>query len=568
MRHSTSILHRGLRLHPLLLALLFGFFLLPTIVDAQQPEDQLYLPPQLVVSDPYGEIPAVRFYGKASPMNVPLLPKIFFDNPGEWVIPERFVQFRSPTETRDYRDTNDFASPVGLIGKYREILNIIGDRMRRMPSATLALRGGYSMQPGETPEIGRIRCEVVTDYLANVWEIDRTRISIVDPVCAVSSEANLARQQEAQSVTFLPSHPGIVAPIDYCHIVYSQNYASLDMHILPNIDPQRVAKIEVFGVDEKGRVIAGFGIRGSPDSSVYRAGISFIYWGNDPYSLSLKVRVTDTQGEERESEAQVLHPEIREFGRTKRTVSHIAVPFFDAGSATLSRRQKQLLRRSFERADSLLDNGHPRSHFISIRSVSSYDEDPAMAVADVATYLNAKRAVGDRHRLRGNVFRLLSPQYNEAELIDVPVYSEGFAFSDSAYQASLPLVPTIVSITKTASSDFHDSLGEVRVSGIIDYITDTLNIALLNDLLLRSTQDPPEETGLTPPNEAKTKKGQQARTVSGSENQVILSGPYPEERQYNRTVSIRLQPEDIYQATKKFIIESEAELRAVDEDRP
>src|SRR5690606_37069728 len=131
----------------------------------------LYFPPTLTVTHQFGAgKPKLGVTESITPSSTVLLPVLFFDNPGDWVVPERYQVFNGSFAAADYTDTNAVRD-WNPMGKYYELLNIVGYRMQEHPGTTIQLLAGYSTEPGEGPEIGDARSETVREYLTNVWHI-------------------------------------------------------------------------------------------------------------------------------------------------------------------------------------------------------------------------------------------------------------------------------------------------------------------------------------------------------------------------------------------------------------
>jgi outer membrane protein OmpA-like peptidoglycan-associated protein len=73
------------------------------------------------------------------------------------------------------------AAPTGRstrqLAVYRHILNIIGDRLRRNPGATITLVG-LSVPEGQGPRLGKARAEEIKRYLVRTFALNETRIAI------------------------------------------------------------------------------------------------------------------------------------------------------------------------------------------------------------------------------------------------------------------------------------------------------------------------------------------------------------------------------------------------------
>jgi len=109
----------------------------------------------------------------------PLLTYVFFDS-GSATIPNRYILFKSPDQTRNF---NDSTIPGGTLQKYYHVLNIVGYRMRMHPETKVEIVGNNSEQTdiGETIEVSKARGEIVYNYLINIWQIDPSRVTLLPP---------------------------------------------------------------------------------------------------------------------------------------------------------------------------------------------------------------------------------------------------------------------------------------------------------------------------------------------------------------------------------------------------
>ena len=137
----------------------------------------------LVVPDPQ-----VRF-SVIAPRNIPversvreifpLRNYVFFDI-GSKEIPERYVLLKKD-QVNGFQENNlELFTPKNLSGRsdrqmivYYNILNILGDRMAKNPSATVRLTGASL----EGPDDGRAMAEEVKRYLVSIFGIEATRIN-------------------------------------------------------------------------------------------------------------------------------------------------------------------------------------------------------------------------------------------------------------------------------------------------------------------------------------------------------------------------------------------------------
>jgi outer membrane protein OmpA-like peptidoglycan-associated protein len=141
------------------------------------------VPPPLVMPDPTvrfsviapRHIPAERIVRE----KFPLRNYVFF-NAGSTDIPDRYVLL-TKGQVKDFKeDQLEMFVPKNLSGRssrqmvvYYNILNILGDRMWKNPSATVRLTGA-SM---EGPEDGKAMAESIKRYLIDIFGIDASRIT-------------------------------------------------------------------------------------------------------------------------------------------------------------------------------------------------------------------------------------------------------------------------------------------------------------------------------------------------------------------------------------------------------
>ncbi|HLX13093.1 MAG TPA: outer membrane beta-barrel protein [Bacteroidota bacterium] len=109
----------------------------------------------------------------------PLSNYVFFEE-GSTEIPNRYVKL-TKVEAGSFKEGQlQEVRPISTVGRsgrqmtvYYNILNIVGDRMRNSPSATIFLSGASA----KGPQDGKARAEAIKRYLVEVFGIDSSRIT-------------------------------------------------------------------------------------------------------------------------------------------------------------------------------------------------------------------------------------------------------------------------------------------------------------------------------------------------------------------------------------------------------
>ena len=109
----------------------------------------------------------------------PLRNYVFFDE-GSTEVPTRYVAMTKEQATSFKEEQLQEFQPKSFAGRslremtvYYNILNILGDRMKRGPGTTISLSGAS----GQGPEQGKARAETIKRYLVDVFGIEGSRIT-------------------------------------------------------------------------------------------------------------------------------------------------------------------------------------------------------------------------------------------------------------------------------------------------------------------------------------------------------------------------------------------------------
>ncbi|MFN3305858.1 MAG: OmpA family protein [Candidatus Kapaibacteriota bacterium] len=142
----------------------------------------------------------------------PLLPIIFFEK-DSWAITDFYNKLKDP---QDYDFDNLPTNPLEL---NREILNIVGYRLRNNPNSKITVIGYSDLRTENANcELARRRAEEVKNYLTSVWKIESNRIQIqtAKEKCFPSNSTvtqNDSGYAENRRVQITSNDPEILQPI-------------------------------------------------------------------------------------------------------------------------------------------------------------------------------------------------------------------------------------------------------------------------------------------------------------------------------------------------------------------
>jgi outer membrane protein OmpA-like peptidoglycan-associated protein len=167
--------------------------------------------------------------------SAPMLNYVFFDT-----LQSELGGRYNLLKNRQERDAFQEEKLRGALEKYRNVLNIIGKRLKDNPGANLRLVGcnsNISVEQGRT-DISLQRAESVRAYLRYVWGINPSRLSVEHRNLpeAPSSNSTAEGRMENQRVEFYSDHPAILATVNS---EYVQNVTNLEqLQIIPEISSE------------------------------------------------------------------------------------------------------------------------------------------------------------------------------------------------------------------------------------------------------------------------------------------------------------------------------------------
>jgi len=145
----------------------------------------------------------------------PLLHHIFFAENSSDITTTQLSRI-DPEDTKDFRATELTRDQLDV---YKNLLNIVGSRMRSNPKATIKLVGCTNNTGAEANNraLARSRAESVRDYMTSVWGIDASRMS-VDARLLPTSPANnqyVEGREENQRVEIESNDPLILETVEF-----------------------------------------------------------------------------------------------------------------------------------------------------------------------------------------------------------------------------------------------------------------------------------------------------------------------------------------------------------------
>lgn len=175
-------------------------------------------PPGMMGSDPMAPKPegtTIALDPLLTAAESGLLPIIFFDA-GSDDIPARYARLAAARDTAGFSEHALIGTPApNGMGKYYQLLDIVGARMRLNPTAAITLEGTYGAGPGESDELAEERAEAVEEYLTSIWSIDDDRITLLPARRAAEAGDNALAQEEARRVVIDSESWEILRPVRY-----------------------------------------------------------------------------------------------------------------------------------------------------------------------------------------------------------------------------------------------------------------------------------------------------------------------------------------------------------------
>ena len=176
------------------------------------------------------EVNAINVRGQLVTEAFPILPMVYFSEADANLHP-RYRQLRVIEGF-----ASDKLEPL-VSEQHKDILNIIGDRMNKNMQANIELRG-FSDPTTENSdcELAGKRVGTVREYLANVWNVDRSRIMIeMDSRKCSPDNPTMSRipqgYEENRRIEIISDQKDILAPVIRSRYVEITEYTPKDLYI-------------------------------------------------------------------------------------------------------------------------------------------------------------------------------------------------------------------------------------------------------------------------------------------------------------------------------------------------
>jgi outer membrane protein OmpA-like peptidoglycan-associated protein len=288
--------------------------------------------------------------------SAPLLNHIYFEE-GQSELPQKYQLLPDLAATQTFDDTQ----LRGVMEKYKNVLNIIGKRLRDNPDAKITLVGCNSNIGPEKgrEDLSKSRAEAVRAYLRYIWSIPAERIAVEarNLPAAPSTSRNPEGQAENRRVEILSDHPAI---LDTVQSTYFQAVTDTEKILLkPDVSAEAGIKawqVALFGDETQIGAKEG---QGDPPAEI---AFDVAAIGLDKLAgfqtLTARMTVTDKEGKQLDKESGDL-VEVRYVQRKQqlaerkgyRVREKYALILFDYDSDEIKDRNQIIMNRIIKRLE-------------------------------------------------------------------------------------------------------------------------------------------------------------------------------------------------------------------------
>lgn len=174
----------------------------------------------------------------------PLLNYVFFDE-GKSDIPERYILFDNPSQTKIFADTSIYG---GTLDKYYHLMNIYGYRLQKNPNVKIKIVGcndGESKAEKGNTELSKQRATNIYNYFKNIWGIAESRMELKfqnKPDLPTNTKVDSIGIQENRRVEIITTEWDVAKPVFDVGSVTEPQPVDMDFVLKNGIEDGLIAK--------------------------------------------------------------------------------------------------------------------------------------------------------------------------------------------------------------------------------------------------------------------------------------------------------------------------------------
>lgn len=280
----------------------------------------------------------------------PLLPYVFFSDSTADLAQTRMVRI-DPEDASDFRTAELRRDQFDV---YRNLLNIVGERMRQNPAATLQLDGHVAdigAEKGRKP-LAKERADNVKNYLVMTFGIDPKRISVESHLLPTSPASNNIPDGQAENrrVEMVANPPSILEPVVFKD--RDRRVSPEQITASPRVQSTDPIASYTFEVDQNGRRLFSSDGEGTPRSSTWDP-------NNEPRPnqdapVTAKLTVQNDEGQKKSVQASVpvefvTVENAKAFKEEGKLVERFSLIVFDYNSSALNPANQKIMQKVRER---------------------------------------------------------------------------------------------------------------------------------------------------------------------------------------------------------------------------
>ncbi len=274
----------------------------------------------------------------------PLLPQVFFAN-NSADLTKSNINLLTADQAKDFKDDKLKWDALSI---YREILNIIGKRLKDNPAATFTITGCNNDVAEEAGNLAlsTARAEAVAKYFRDVWSIESSRIMIDARNLPEKPANNLHPQglEENRRAEINSNNIGILKPIRLSEI-HRIAYPPI-VRIIPKIKSQdKIAKWTI-DVSQDGSAIRSYNGGGRADSIDWKVEVNPVPLYDSPVNVKLLAKDSYDQAGTDDENIKIQQRTIKkkkvEMLGDKR-VERYSLILFDYDKSEITERQLEII---------------------------------------------------------------------------------------------------------------------------------------------------------------------------------------------------------------------------------